>query len=453
MSVSLDFIASNSYDSTIPITGGEMTRKTAMLFTALVLGLGWAIRGHFGHEHGAAWAGAMAGLAIIVAAKRQDWSLRLPTLAALAGIGWGVGGMMSYGIVVGYGRGIDFGNVYYGLAMLGVIGGLYGFIGGGLFGLGLETTNERKTAWATLVTEMTVGGMLAWYVLIAQFEWKMTPPRSELWAGCLGAAVALAWFLQRNGYYRSLRVAAYSALGGGFGFAFGNFLQTMGTVSGLSFNWWNVMEFTLGFCGGLGMAYGVFTREWPESGGPSKAANWLALAFLFFALPLTNVIQSFDKERFAKAGEQLGVADPAAFAGQQYLYAYIAIALFLAAAIYTQKKLKESASPGYAPTMLISYTLFYMMFSHITKMSFYSGLRFQLEQLLYWVVFAAIMGIWLKSRNASTEKLFEQGPPETWLRWGKILGVVLVIIAVCVLISINSHDGSMGYHERFPVTK
>ena len=43
-------------------------------------------------------------------------------------IGWGMGGMISYGLVVGYGRGKDFFNVYYGLIMLFVIGALYGFL-------------------------------------------------------------------------------------------------------------------------------------------------------------------------------------------------------------------------------------------------------------------------------------------------------------------------------------
>ena len=118
--------------------------KLPTLLVALFLALGWAIRGHFGHEWGAAWAGGIAGLAVVVASKRQDWLQRLPTLAALAAIGWAVGGMMSYGVIVGYGRGTDFGNVLYGLTMLGVVGGLYGFIGGGMFGLGVENKKLQQ---------------------------------------------------------------------------------------------------------------------------------------------------------------------------------------------------------------------------------------------------------------------------------------------------------------------
>ena len=170
-----------------------MTKKYLLLFTALALGLGWAIRGHFGHEWGAAWAGAMGALAIILAFGRHDWVRNAPTLAALGGIGWAIGGIMSYGIVIGYCRGNDFLNVAYGYSMLAVIGGLYGFLGGGFFGLGLESTDDKKPNWAALIAQMVAGAYLAWGFLIYQLEWFMTPPRSELWAACLGAAAALAW--------------------------------------------------------------------------------------------------------------------------------------------------------------------------------------------------------------------------------------------------------------------
>ena len=125
-----------------------MRKFWATLTVALALGLAWAVRGHFGHEHGAAWAGAVGALAVVAASGRRDWIARLPIAAAIGGIGWGIGGMMSYGIVVGYCRGTDFANVLYGFAMLSVIGGLYGYMGGGLLGLAqtAEHGGERRVS-------------------------------------------------------------------------------------------------------------------------------------------------------------------------------------------------------------------------------------------------------------------------------------------------------------------
>ncbi len=37
-----------------------------MLMAGMSLGTAWAIRGQFGHEHGAAWAGAIGSLSILV---------------------------------------------------------------------------------------------------------------------------------------------------------------------------------------------------------------------------------------------------------------------------------------------------------------------------------------------------------------------------------------------------
>jgi hypothetical protein len=241
----------------------------SILAVAMALGTAWAVRGRFGHEQGAAWAGAIGALCLILVAKRRDWYDKAFRIAMAAAFGWGISGVMSYGVIVGYGRGTDFLNVFYGLLMLFVVGVLYGFLGGGLFGLALIDSRENKVKWHAVLTEMIAVGLLTYAVLINQLEWLMTPPRSEMWAACLGASIALAWFVARNQYHGVMKVAVWSALGAGFGFAFGNFLQVMGNVSGIGFNFWNVMEYSIGFFGGAGMAYATLTSSWPTGAAAS----------------------------------------------------------------------------------------------------------------------------------------------------------------------------------------
>jgi fluoride ion exporter CrcB/FEX len=65
--------------------------------------------------------------------------------------------------------------------MLFVIGGLYGFIGGGLFGLSLEERKDRKIDWGTVIVAMLSGAIISYFFIIMQLEWLMTPPRSEAW--------------------------------------------------------------------------------------------------------------------------------------------------------------------------------------------------------------------------------------------------------------------------------
>ena len=287
-----------------------------LVFSGLVLGLGWAVRGVFGHEWGASWAGSMGALGVVVAVNRRDWLRRAPILACLGGVGWGVGGTMSYGLMVASGRGIHFMSVAYGYAMLILVGGLYGFVGGGLFGLGLES-GPRNAEWHRLITEMVAFGCLAYVVIIGALEWRMTPPRHESWAACLGASAALGWFLHRGGYHRALRTACYASLGAGIGFSFGNLIQTLNMVIGTGINGWNIMEFLLGFGGGVGMAYAVLSRDWPETITPSRGAHWGALLFLAAGIPVVNRAAAFSMDKFTGAAESLGMVDPAGFAARQ----------------------------------------------------------------------------------------------------------------------------------------
>ena len=68
-----------------------------MLLAGMALGTAWAIRGQFGHEQGAAWAGAIGSLSVLILAKRKDW-ISKGLIATFAGAaGWGLGGMIATG--------------------------------------------------------------------------------------------------------------------------------------------------------------------------------------------------------------------------------------------------------------------------------------------------------------------------------------------------------------------
>ncbi len=279
----------------------------SILIVAMSFGTAWAVRGQFGHEQGAAWAAGIGGLALVLVSQRMDWYKRALSVALASSVGWGMGGMISYGKVVGYGRSDDFMNAGYGLIMLFVIGGLFGLIGGGLTGLTLESTQEKKVKWAGLISEMVAGGLIAYGFLVIQLEFFMTPPRSEAWAFCFGAGIALVWYMARNGYDSSLRVAFITMLGSGFGFAFGNFLQIIGNLLEINFNMWNVMEYSIGFIGGGALAYSVFTSPWPQNvEAPKPWENRVSyfIALIFFPALVFQQSLSFDTlaERLGGSG-------------------------------------------------------------------------------------------------------------------------------------------------------
>jgi len=427
-----------------------MSKWLVMLITGLTLGLGWAIRGHFGHWWGASWAGGMGALALLLAVGRNDWIKRAPVLALLAAIGWGMGGIMSYGIIVGYCRSAEVFNSAYGYAMLFVVGGLYGFIGGGLFGLGLSTDEKKKPDWLRLLLEMFVIGSLAYWFIIIEMEWLMTPPRDESWAICLGSASALAWYLYRNGNINALRVGLYSALGGGVGFAFGNFLQTLGTVSGLSYNWWNVMEFTLGFLGGIGMTYGVITSSWPEKISPSRKANWNALIVLVFVIPALNIFQGFETKKIVELAERLSISNTMQFAANIQIKVWVILILFTILIFYSWKRLQnEDESRNWGIAILFLYSLLYMVFGNIRTGYSYSGSFLGNSVTMYWIILPVILLLLYIKRDRQYELKTEITELESWRYWTAV-GISLVLFMfLLALVSTGMHDGLPGSHNRF----
>lgn len=428
-----------------------MNRKLAMVTCGLVLGLGWALRGHFGHEWGASWAGMLLSLAILALGNRPDWTSRMPVLAALGTLGWSVGGIMSYGIIVGYGRGDGFPNVYYGLVMLAVVGFLWGATGGGFLGLGLETSRGHRPDWISLLTRMVACALIFHGALIKVLDLKMTPPRSEAWAGCLGAVVALVHYLYREGYFRALRVALWSGLGSGFGFALGNFFQTAGGASGIGFNWWNVMEFTLGFCGGLAAAWAVFSTDWPRNAPSSSIGGWVALIFILPGIPAINLMMTFKQAKFIELAEKAGFPDPGGYARLQPILGGLVVILLGIAGLLLWKRVQKPFLMNHGSVVFIFLCLQmfgYMLLSHLLKGVFWGFGGLQLEQYLYWPIALTVVVFWIVFLRGE-EPFWGRSSLEPFSVWFMAVIVILVAAAVLALVSISLHDGLSGVQYRF----
>lgn len=419
----------------------------ALLVAGISLGTAWAIRGQFGHEQGAAWAGGIGGLSIVLAAKRKDWYAKAFQLALASAAGWGIGGIISYGKVVGFARGLEFGNVYYGFLMLGIIGGLFGLIGGGLFGLTLASSREKPVQWPQLITEMTAGAIIFYYLLIEQLGWLMTPPRSEAWAACFGMTVALFWYMIRHKQQSAMRLAIFAGLGGGFGFAFGNFLQVMGSVSGIHFNFWNVMEYSIGFFGGVGMAYGTFTSEWETTDSQASRASLLApIVILTLVIPFVVWDQSFVTKRLV---ETIQGFDPLADAAGITVYVqWVALLLVLAFAAFSVYKYYFKTKTLFSELEYDGIQLFfflnlglYTIYSILITCAFMS--LYRVEQYLY-ILNVAVLGFLMKKTQASFS---DRGLNVS--RWAINFAFIIALFAILTAVAISTHGELNGANRRF----
>jgi len=423
-------------------TGTNKNQWLSILGVAMALGTAWAVRGQFGHEQGAAWAAAIGALALVVFSGRKDWyTIVLPVTLASA-VGWGMGGMISYGAIVGYGRADDFLNAGYGLLMLFVIGGLYGLIGGGLTALTLESSEKKKVQWARVMTEMVAGGLIVYGFLVMQLEILMTPPRSEAWAFCLGAGLALLWYLARNNFSSSLRVAFITMLGAGFGFAFGNFLQITGNILKINFNMWNVMEYSIGFFGGLSLAYSIFTSVWPEKAiAPKPWENRIAILISLVIIPLIVFMESLSYETLLKRLQNIGGSEEIVLLSS-IVSGLLICSVFL---INWVKFEKVSFNSGKSQVTFLFISLFsaYVAVSFIVTGIFFG--KVLSNHILYLVNIFIVLLLLRKSESPFFDK------PETGVsrRFLILLPLVIAVILLLGLILVNIHGEISGANHRF----
>ncbi len=419
----------------------------ALLLAGISLGTAWAIRGQFGHVYGAAWAGAFIALIIVILAKRPEWYPKAILLAFASAAGWGIGGIISYGVVVGYGRGTDFGNVYYGLLMLFVIGGLFGLLGGGLFGLMLADRPSKPIKWPQLITELTAGAIIFYYFFVEEVGWLMTPPRSEAWSACFGMSFAMIWYMLRNQQYSALRVAVLAGFGAAFGFAFGNFLQTMGSAYEITFNFWNVMEYSIGFFGGIGMAYGTFTSQWEVEEKPVYRNQYLTqLIVLVLIIPFIVWEQSFSTDKLTKILQKINpdmsVSPALAFMQYGSLVLMLGYAIYCLFRFYIQpKNIPSNIDYPQVVQFFFGFLTLYATFSLLKTGAFLSTYR--IEQYLYFINIVVLNVLYNKYQPSFTNRGLNL---KTWT-----INFIFVIafIAILTAVAVSAHNGLNGSETRF----
>ncbi len=292
-------------ESVTPSTANPERQRIGFLFKAIILtglaaGMGWGIRGQYGHETGAMIAGALASLTLVLLFVPHASSLAAARAAAMMTIGIGIGGTMTYGQTIGLTQSADLiGNweaLRWGLFGLFIKGGLWIGFAGAFLGMGLGGHRYRPLEMGLLVVAMIVLVHVGVWLLNSPYDpankvlpriyfsasWYFQPekadlnPRREVWGGLAVGLVALTVYLaairrDRLGW----RMGCIGFVAGGLGFAGGQCVQAFhawnadlfstGLLSGVAafkfVNWWNMMETSFGLIFGAVMATGLWLNQ------------------------------------------------------------------------------------------------------------------------------------------------------------------------------------------------
>jgi hypothetical protein len=358
------------------------------VLASLALSVGWGIRGNFGHEYGAMIPGALAAMAVVLLSGRVDWHRRVAYFATFGALGWSFGGSISYMQVVAYTHSGHSPSVLYGFACLFVIGFLWAAPGGAGTALAAFADRDRLTelfapmtavflAWwlqglvlvpwlsragydldwfdtdwiaallaivavlalaaarrrldraTVLILHMAVGWWASFLVLVVALGLRMTPPRGDNWAGCLGLTLGLLVYCLRHGLAPVALAALKTGFAGGIGFASSSMLKLVEVTSGLETNWHSILEQTTGLFNGLAVAMAMAgpIRRAPRASDDPPSRRWTEVYAVGFVLLLITYL-NLSKN----AGEWVRVkAVPAAMAGLSAAHwfdlAYLALAV------------------------------------------------------------------------------------------------------------------------------
>ena len=255
-------------------------------------GMGWGIRGQYGHESGAMMAGLLVSsvVALLFLRGADGWG----TVRAIAWctIAIGFGGSETYGQTIGLTQNShligNFSALSWGLTGLAIKGGLWIGFAGCFLGMGLSGVTYRRREMLAIVIAMPLLYVIGVRLINSPFDpasrqlpaiyfsetwdWKpdgVVKPRFEAWGGLLLAMIGLMIYCS---VIRRDRLAArlgYAGLiGGAAGFPLGQCLQAnhswnrqwyeAGFLKAIDphVNWWNMMEITFG--GVMGATLGFF---------------------------------------------------------------------------------------------------------------------------------------------------------------------------------------------------
>lgn len=273
---------------------GAPSAWRVVLGGALAGGMGWGIRGQYGHETGAMIAGLLISLTLVLLLRPHAASLSAARAVAWGTVAIGFGGSMTYGQTIGLTQNpAMIGNhaaLAWGLLGLAIKGGLWIGFAGVFLGMGLGETRYRPRELLLVLLGLLGCCAFGVWLLNTPFEpaervlprlyfsadWRWEPeaeltPRPEVWGGLLFALLGLLLYV---GTIRRDRVARclglWGVLGGAVGFPLGQSLQAFrawhpevfrtGWWLGLDshLNWWNLMEITFGATAGAALGAGVW---------------------------------------------------------------------------------------------------------------------------------------------------------------------------------------------------
>lgn len=135
----------------------------------------------------------------------------------------------------------------------------------------------------SLILYLGVGWFVAFLLLVNILKLRMTPPRGDNWAGCVGMVVGVlvyCWQYKLSGVAFVTLMAGFT---GGIAFSLGQLIKLLCIRTGLQTNWHSVMEQVQGLLFGIGLAvtFGYIINRAPTLETDPNIPRWIEMFTIF----------------------------------------------------------------------------------------------------------------------------------------------------------------------------
>lgn len=419
------------------------------LFVALAVGLGWGIRGDFGHNLGAMYPGAALGLSFaFVSGSRYAWRWA-PALALLSGLCIGTGGTMSYGLLHGYAKADSVLNYSYGFLTLFMQGGAWGCFGCCAIALALDKEQIKGSQLFSLIFSILFFGYALYFLVYKVIGFDVNPYRDNSMIGFTGGVITLFVWLILHQKWTGLRGAVLGYIGFGFGMAFGRMLGNASYMLPFSINHWNIMEVMVGFIGGFiftfGM-YGVKLEEHVEENDYSLLGIY-GIFYTMFAIPFLHYLWRVNPgeklENWTNRLTSLGYENPESVINTTMIFVYIVCGFaFLAALLWLYLYVKNSQKYKWFPLITLSFIM--LMIQYLNAFSFLNPTDIMHYVNLGMLVLITLFALFYPLNEVEEESSFHW---QYWVTFA-IVGFAVILIASHY---INGEDTMASANYRFPL--
>tara|TARA_B100000927_G_scaffold270678_1_gene247011 strand:- start:147 stop:764 length:618 start_codon:yes stop_codon:yes gene_type:complete len=204
---------------------------------------------------------------------------------------------------------------------------------------------------------------------------------------------------------------------------------------------WNVMEYSIGFFGGSGMAYGVYSSKW--SSDMTKPKNWVLRASLFVLVVFVPLIVYRETIAYEQLLKRLG--DIPNIESVALTSTAIGASILLGMAILLFWRLKDNAHEKKETAFfLITYLSTYTIISYLVK-GLFAG-KMAMNHHLYIFNIILIVLFFKNGKFHNAEKVTERIDAKRWFIY---LLAILLAVAILSIIGINIHGELPGGQNRF----